>query len=795
MTPGAISKTRTMVCHYYQIEEEKAFCLQSAIANMFVIRGSPGYFHEHFKSHLIHPVLDIDTDDASFNISDFMEAFQPKFACSFECISPFAVVLSSNLPNATKSSYHVHWPGAKVDMKCWLEFLSWIDVPFKFAIDMEIFKHKSLRMYLCDKPEKDQLVPCHRPMRFSAVYDERGRAQQAFSRYMTSNINNTEAHYKIFFATTICCHGPDNSTSVPIGEFASHTTFKRAQSINSQRLASMRHLPGLDMGVNDGNFDGKKALIIFNSSTDTETGLKLLIEYMNKYFAVICWQSALTYVKKCVDDNGYTYLDEKSRSDFLNAFDNLNIVSEKEVRGKKKLVTESIGKVWNNNAARNNYDKKTFNPHPLGSAKACTQSELNLFYEEGIASRDLCAQYQHYDHNIIQEHLLNVIANGNEQHCKYINKWLAKILQKPWEKCHTAIILKGPEGNGKSTPIGRIAKHLFGPFFEALSSADDVVGRFNKIACNRLFIILEEAVWVGNDKKKEGALKTLITEDWWQMEAKNVNRLTMANYMNFLFVTNESYVVPAGGNSRRFVCFETSSARLDDRDYMKRVLEGFTKEAILSYGHYLYSLDLTEFDRGQEFPITELLLTQQELNMSLLAHWWKKCLQLGYHVPVNMCNDSIERGDETWVRMINTKVILDYFNNTLPPSQRMVSTKFAAEFKELTQAGLKRPYTESLQPCPTTGRMTKVTQRLEYYSLGTLEQCREYMQNKYRFLTFDNEDADAGKEPEKVNKKRSFEQMAAVFSPSEISELLPLSKLRRIRDAIDKKLVEYDTRK
>ena len=54
------------------------------------------------------------------------------------------------------------------------------------------------------------------------------------------------------------------------------------------------------------------------------------------------------------------------------------------------------------------------------------------------------------DWSVIDDHILNVIANGDRGKANYILDWIAHMVQRPWEKPGVALVLTGAKGTGKS---------------------------------------------------------------------------------------------------------------------------------------------------------------------------------------------------------------------------------------------------------------------------------------------------------------------------------------------------------
>lgn len=196
----------------------------------------------------------------------------------------------------------------------------------------------------------------------------------------------------------------------------------------------------------------------------------------------------------------------------------------------------------------------------------------------------------------IFKELLFLIAGKNEALCDYVTKWMAHILQRPYELAGILLILSGGKGVGKDTLIDFLIAHVFGEhgatnyttnrqFFEKHDT-----GRKGK-----LLIKLEEA-----DRKvcldNASDLKAMVTGTSATFNPKNEKAVIIPNYCRFIFTTNKPNPVDFGDGERRFVILTCSAEKKGDMDYWMMVrAKLFNNEAGLAVANYLLSIDLSEF--------------------------------------------------------------------------------------------------------------------------------------------------------------------------------------------------------
>ena len=202
-------------------------------------------------------------------------------------------------------------------------------------------------------------------------------------------------------------------------------------------------------------------------------------------------------------------------------------------------------------------------------------------------------------------------ANDNEEHYQHIIKWMAHLIQKPWIKMKSSLVLQGLEGCGKGMII-QILGTILGPkYFYQPTDISEVLGTFNYMLDNKLLVYANEMIW-GGDKKLSGILKKLLTEERRTSNAKNMPQREMANWINWIFDSNESWVIPAGTRERRYNFFKVGNYIYTLTDEQVKSIYNFCP---YSLANYLYNVDLTGFNPHKHIN-TIGLKEQKQLSMS-----------------------------------------------------------------------------------------------------------------------------------------------------------------------------------
>lgn len=231
------------------------------------------------------------------------------------------------------------------------------------------------------------------------------------------------------------------------------------------------------------------------------------------------------------------------------------------------------------------------------------------------------------DWSLLRDHMLNVICAGNTEHFDYLFGWCARVVQFPAEQGEVAVVLRGGEGSGKGTlayPLMRI----LGQHAIKVAQTKHLVGNFNAHLRDAVFLFADEAFFAG-DKKNEGALKNLITEEVIAIESKYQNAIMAPNYLHILMASNEAWVVPASIEARRFFVLDVAPDRIGDHAYFKAIRDQLGSGGLEAFLHDLLNHPLGKFN-FRAVPATAGLQDQKLRSLNTHTAWWRACLERGY---------------------------------------------------------------------------------------------------------------------------------------------------------------------
>jgi hypothetical protein len=155
----------------------------------------------------------------------------------------------------------------------------------------------------------------------------------------------------------------------------------------------------------------------------------------------------------------------------------------------------------------------------------------------------------------------------NDRDREIIWTYLAAVVQNPGEKFQWAPFIQGAPGNGKSM-IAAFMKRAVGVMYTHEPFSDDLANKFNDWLENRLLIVVEELTLEGR-YEVENNLKTWLTADEIEMQAKGGKKSMRPNKSNWIILSNFKNSLPIDANQRRYAPFFTAQQTAEDvhRDF------------------------------------------------------------------------------------------------------------------------------------------------------------------------------------------------------------------------------------
>jgi hypothetical protein len=346
--------------------------------------------------------------------------------------------------------------------------------------------------------------------------------------------------------------------------------------------------------------------------TEDELALKARIEELNAKYATVMVRGKYVVLQPDSWDPSLNF----STIEFINpaALEKM-FAHDKVITGHSgnKPIHQNVITAWLHSPDRRKYDGIVFDP-----GQDHGPNYYNLW--NGFSVRSKKGKIDLY-----LNHIYEVIADGDSKVYNHLTCLMADAVQlRP--RPGVAVAILGEQGVGKGVFVHNFGK-LFGRHYLQITQGGHLTGRFNRHLAEGMIIFVDEAVWAG-DKKAEGVLKGLITEDRLMIEAKGLDAYPIKNHNRIFMASNNNWIVPAGLEERRFFALKASDRHMQDRDYFGKIQEQMDNGGHGVLLRYLQQYDLTGINLT-DFPRTKELANQKLLSMSLIEQFWYFVLQNG----------------------------------------------------------------------------------------------------------------------------------------------------------------------
>lgn len=314
----------------------------------------------------------------------------------------------------------------------------------------------------------------------------------------------------------------------------------------------------------------------------------------------------------------------------------------------EKAKLKSLGRWWLEHPMRRQYEASEFEP----GASSDFGEYLNLWRGFGVSATE--GRWP-----LMQQHILEVLANGDEHAAEYILNWGAWAIQNPGLPAEVALVFRGGHGTGKGT-FGRALMDLFGRHGLHVSSMQQVSGHFNSHLRDCCLLFADE-VYVAGDRSSEAQLKRLITEPTLMIEGKGRDAILSANHLHVVMASNSAWVAPVGSDERRYALFDVSEARKDDKEYFSALYAEIEAGGLSAMLFDLQQRDLGRWHPRSAIPKNDALQEQKAHSLLPIDEWIEQLLQ-GGRLPTRSAQSD---------RVTNAELRAD--RNLVVPAAQLVS--------------------------------------------------------------------------------------------------------------------------
>lgn len=307
--------------------------------------------------------------------------------------------------------------------------------------------------------------------------------------------------------------------------------------------------------------------------------MEYTLQTINRYFACVTSSKVEFFMVSYDGPCGKPRIVERyTRSSLLEAFQPLN----------------TFFMFWLFNTDRRQYRRYDFDPRMTSPPEA-----YNLYNGLKIELENNIEDYN-YDQSKVDpflNHVMRYFCRSQQSAYDYFLNWFASILQKPWQKNITAIVLKSDDqGCGKGLIINELfGNGIFGEdLFKQVRDIDGLIGKFNSTLMNKLFVNVDE---VSMTKAQANQVKGMITESRMDFEKKGLDKMNLPNLSNFVMTSNNQFCVIIDPSDRRYFILDVDDSNANDLSYYEPFRDYCRDpETIINVYKFLMSRDISNFN-------------------------------------------------------------------------------------------------------------------------------------------------------------------------------------------------------
>lgn len=219
-----------------------------------------------------------------------------------------------------------------------------------------------------------------------------------------------------------------------------------------------------------------------------------------------------------------------------------------------------------------------------------------------------------------ENHIFEIIANGDVVLGNYIINFFARIFQKPWEKGIISLVIKSEHGAGKNVIFNSMSK-IFDRYYLLLRNVDSAFSKFTGRFEKAILVVFDEAKC--QNKQAISSIKSFIAAPKVEIEKKFLDPDFVDNFTNFVFLSNEDWVLDIESTERRFILVEANNkyAGKQDRE-TKRYMDSIKDVPPENLLQYFLERDLSNFDVVCDAPLTDYTIDQKIKSLRSASDRW-----------------------------------------------------------------------------------------------------------------------------------------------------------------------------
>jgi putative DNA primase/helicase len=345
-----------------------------------------------------------------------------------------------------------------------------------------------------------------------------------------------------------------------------------------------------------------------------------------------------------------------SRNEFINIYENLCY------NDGEKQVPFVLS--WFKDPNIRTYDKIDFLPQQIAP-----NNIYNSF--NGYRGKYLPLIKTDIDNSLIMKHIREIICNNNNDIFNYFINYLANLIQHPYNKANTSIIIKSLQGAGKDTIFKWFGNNILGKeYYLNEDSLELIFGKFNSCIENKILIVLNEVsgkeTFIINEK-----IKNAITREVNIIEHKGMKPYENTNNIGYIYLTNNDNPIKIPFDDRRFCGIESNNSMVNNFEYFNLLNDEIKNgEYDRAFYDYFMNINIENYNFTLNRPLTTFYENMREINIPVIAIFLQNIIDNNYD-------------KETFI--IQSSKLFFLFNEFLKDNNFKIdytSTKFGLDIKK-----------------------------------------------------------------------------------------------------------------
>jgi hypothetical protein len=201
-----------------------------------------------------------------------------------------------------------------------------------------------------------------------------------------------------------------------------------------------------------------------------------------------------------------------------------------------------LSAVWKDRIPVRKFERLVYLPGKPEFPDGESNAHYNIWRKSGVEARP-------GDVSVFLDHMAFLFPNEGDR--DLVLDYLALLTQKPDQKIHFALLVRGSQGTGKSW-IGNLMEKIIGRPNVVRPSNDEVVSRWTHWMEGAQLAIVEELMTLGR-LEVANRLKPVITDPMIRIEEKKCSLYSIPNHLNFLCFTNHDDALKIEHGDRRWL--------------------------------------------------------------------------------------------------------------------------------------------------------------------------------------------------------------------------------------------------